>query len=91
MEGYLGAVAGDAEVGVLTWTVTIFPAWAVPTRSRWRVTMMTPSRGTLRWTLTGPGAGAGRGAPAILAPRSLARSSAGTGDGKVLARTPYPP
>ena len=49
---------------------------------------MTPSLGTLRWTLTGPGAGAGSGVAAIRAPRSLARWSAGTGEGRVLARTP---
>jgi hypothetical protein len=48
--------------------------------------MMTPSLGTFRWTLTG--LGAGTGASAIRAPRSLARSSAGTGDGRVLARAP---
>lgn len=30
-----------------------------PTRSWWRVTMVPSSRGTLCWTLTGPGAGGG--------------------------------
>ena len=49
---------------------------------------MTPSRGTLRWTLTGPGAGGGSGAAAIRAPRSVARPAAGMGLGRVLARTP---
>ena len=50
--------------------------------------MMTPSRGTLRWTLTGPGAGGGIVAAAMRAPRSLARLAAGIVLGMVLARTP---
>src|SRR3954454_23855602 len=37
--------------------VTILPAEVRPTRRCWRVTMMTPSRGTCRWTLIGPGCG----------------------------------
>ena len=47
---------------------------------------MTPSLGTLRWTLTGPGAGAGSAAAAIRAPRSLravaGRDGAGQGLGQ---------
>jgi hypothetical protein len=63
VEAEFFAVVQDPEVGVLDEV----PACMLPTRSRWRVTMMRPSRATRRWTLIGPTGGGGSGVVAMRA------------------------
>jgi hypothetical protein len=88
VEGDVDAVAGDSEVQVLDGDGDDLPGVGGADAEPLAGDHDDPSLGTLRWTLTSPGAGEGSGASAIRAPRSPARLPAATGDGRVLARMP---
>src|SRR6266567_905646 len=70
VQGYLGAVVGDAEVGVLDVDGDDLPGVTGSGPQPLAGDYDDAISGTLRWTLTGPGAGGGSGVAAIRAPRS---------------------